>query len=58
MFHHIQLSAGPTCRKPLQVNLVVNQFKREFELDPEIIGQINSLLVKEYMSEFKGEMEW
>jgi len=39
-------------------SLVVNQFKSDFELDPEIIGQINSLLVKEYMYEFRGEMEW
>ena len=41
-------------------NLIVDQFKNKqnFNLSPEIIGQINTLVVKEYMNEYNGEMAW
>jgi type I restriction enzyme R subunit len=41
-------------------NLIVDQFKNKqnFNLSPEIIGQINTLVVKEYMNEYNGEIAW
>jgi len=41
-------------------NLIVDQFKNKqnFNLNSEIIGQINTLVVKEYMNEYNGEIAW